>query len=160
MQYYDTYESPLGEIILTCDGDNLTAVFFAGQKYAEVYLCAEAVQKSLPVLEETKAWLTEYFRGNNPVTLPAISLRGSEFQKRVWELLLDIPYGKTVTYGDLAKKLSCRSSQAVGGAVGRNPVSILVPCHRVLGAGGKLTGYAGGVEKKEYLLKLEKDHLR
>ena len=155
MQYFDTFDSPLGEIILTSDGENLTAVFFAGQKYADIYLSADSVQKSLPVMEETKGWLTEYFLGNIPKKLPAMKLSGSEFQKRVWELLLEIPYGETVTYGYLAKKLGCKSAQAVGGAVGRNPISILVPCHRVIGANGKLTGYAGGVEKKEALLKIE-----
>lgn len=159
MQYFDTYESPLGRIILTCDGENLTAVFFAGQKYADVYLSSDAVQKSFPVLEETTAWLDDYFRGNIPDQFPAMKFIGTDFQKRVWELLLEIPYGKTMTYGELAKKLGCRSAQAVGGAVGRNPISILVPCHRVMGAGGKLTGYAGGTDKKEFLLKLEKDHL-
>lgn len=159
MQYFDTYESPLGEILLTCDGEHLTALFFAGQKYADVYLSSDAVQKSVPVLEETKAWLDAYFLGNVPDVFPAMKLVGSDFQKRIWELLLEIPYGETVTYGYLAKKLGCKSAQAVGGAVGRNPISILVPCHRVMGAGGKLTGYAGGVEKKEFLLKLEKDHL-
>lgn len=158
-QYFDTYESPLGEILLTCDGEFLTTLFFAGQKYADVYLSPDAVQKSVPVLEETKAWLDAYFLGNAPGQFPAMKLIGSAFQKRVWELLLEIPYGETVTYGDLARKLGCKSAQAVGGAVGRNPISILVPCHRVMGAGGKLTGYAGGVEKKEFLLKLEKDHL-
>jgi len=156
MQYFDTYDSPLGEIILTCEGDSLTAVFFAGQKYADVYLSPEAVQKSLSVLEETKAWLDSYFMGNAPDVFPAMNLIGSEFQKRVWGLLFEIPYGETVTYGSLAKKLGCKAAQAVGGAVGRNPISILVPCHRVMGAGGKLTGYAGGVDKKEALLRLEK----
>jgi len=159
MQYFDTYDSPLGKIILTCEGEYLTAVFFAGQKYADVYLSAGAMQKSVPVLEETKAWLDTYFLGNVPDAFPAMKLLGSDFQKRVWELLLEIPYGKTVTYGCLAKKLGCMSAQAVGGAVGRNPISILIPCHRVMGADGKLTGYAGGVEKKGFLLKLEKDHL-
>ena len=156
MQYCDTYASPLGEIILTCDGEHLTAVFFAGQKYADVYLSQDAVQESYPVLEKTKAWLDQYFRGNIPEKLPPMKLDGTVFQQRVWDLLLEIPYGETVTYGNLAKKLNCRSAQAVGGAVGRNPISILVPCHRVMGANGKLTGYAGGVPKKEALLKLEK----
>lgn len=155
MEYFDTYESPLGKIILTCDGINLTALFFEGQKYADSYLSTKAVQDSFPVLEETKDWLSQYFRGNIPKTLPSIKLSGTPFQERVWELLAEIPYGKTVTYGELAKKLNCKSAQAVGGAVGRNPVSILIPCHRVTGADGKLTGYAGGIEKKRFLLELE-----
>lgn len=155
MEYFDTFDSPLGKIILVCDGENLTAVFFDGQKYAEQYLTSSAVRRSFPVLEKTKVWLTQYFQGNTPDFLPAMKLVGTPFQKRVWELLLEIPYGETVTYGELSKNLSCRSAQAVGSAVGRNPISILVPCHRVMGAGGKLTGYAGGVEKKEALLNLE-----
>lgn len=156
MQYYDTYDSPFGEIFLTSDGEALTAVFFKGQKYADLYLDSEAIQRSLPVLEETKAWLDRYFCGEIPEKLPAILLLGTEFQIKVWTLLADIPYGKTATYGELAKKLGCRSAQAVGGAVGRNPISILIPCHRVMGANGKLTGYAGGIGKKEALLKLER----
>ena len=91
--------------------------------------------------------------------MPPMFLQGTPFQQRVWALLLEIPYGKTVTYGELAKKLNCKSAQAVGGAVGKNPISILIPCHRVVGADSKLTGYAGGVEKKDFLLTLEKDHL-
>lgn len=157
MQYYDTYESPLGEITLCSDGEHLTAAFFTGQKYAGQYLYSSAVRDTLPVLEQAKGWLTQYFRGHVPEHLPAMKLMGTPFQTCVWELLLEIPYGKTVTYGELAKKLGNRmSAQAVGGAVGRNPISILVPCHRVMGAGGKLTGYAGGIEKKEALLRLEK----
>lgn len=156
MQYFDTYDSPLGKIILTCDGKNLTALFFDGQKYANIYLSSGATAGSFPVLEETKVWLDQYFRGNIPDKLPPMNLAGTPFQKRVWALLLELPYGQTLTYGELAKKLNCRSARAVGGAVGRNPISILVPCHRVMGANGKLTGYAGGVPKKEALLKLEK----
>lgn len=155
MQYFDTYNSPLGEIILTCDGEHLTAVFFAGQKYGNIYRVADAVQGSLPVLELTKEWLTQYFAGSVPDFLPPMEPIGTPFQSTVWTLLLEIPYGETVTYGELAKKLGCKSAQAVGGAVGRNPISILVPCHRVIGADGKLTGYAAGVEKKAFLLDLE-----
>jgi len=158
MQCFDAYDSPLGQIILTCEDNCLTSLFFTGQKYAEGYLSSDAVQGICPVLVQTREWLDRYFRGNIPGVLPALKLKGTPFQKRVWNLLQQIPYGETVTYGELAKKLRCKSAQAVGGAVGRNPISILIPCHRVMGAGGKLTGYAGGVEKKEYLLKLEKDH--
>ena len=152
---YDTYDSPLGKIILTCDGEHLTAVFFEGQKYAEQYF-SDAAFGTAAVLARTKDWLNQYFQGNIPETLPPLKLDGTVFQKQVWNLLLDIPYGKTVTYGDLAKLLGCRSAQAVGNAVGRNPISILIPCHRVVGAGGKLTGYAGGMPKKEALLRIEK----
>ena len=156
MEYFDIFDSPLGEIVLTCDSEYLTAVFFAGQKYADRYLAPDAIQGSFPVLEDAKTWLAQYFRGNIPEHLPAVKLTGTPFQKQVWELLMEIPYGETVTYGELSKKLGCRSAQAVGGAVGRNPISILIPCHRVVGASGNLTGYAGGVEKKEYLLTLER----
>ena len=106
-------------------------------------------------MEQTKVWLSLYFEGKIPDFLPPLNPKGTEFQKQVWEALLQIPYGETNTYGALAKKLGCKSAQAVGGAVGRNPISVLIPCHRVVGAGGKLTGYAGGVEKKEFLLQLE-----
>jgi len=151
----DTFDSPLGKIVLCSNGRYLTAVVFAGQAYEDKHIPQDAVRGSCPVLEETKAWLEQYFQGNIPQTLPPIKLGGTAFQKRVWELLLEIPYGKTMTYGELAKKLGCKSAQAVGGAVGKNPVSILVPCHRVVGADGKLTGYAGGIEKKQFLLVLE-----
>ena len=157
---YDTYDSPLGQMRLCSDGENLTAITFADQKYEDKHIPASAVPGSCAVLEEAKLWLSKYFDGEIPAFLPPIKLEGSVFQKQVWNLLLEIPYGKTTTYGELAKKLGKKmSAQAVGGAVGRNPVSILVPCHRVMGVGGKLTGYAGGVEKKEYLLSLEKKRI-
>ena len=155
----DTFDSPLGQLRLCCDGTYLTAVTFAGQKYEHKHIPKNAVHGFHPILERTKQWLSQYFSGIVPDFLPPIILNGTPFQKRVWELLLEIPYGKTITYGELAKTLECKSAQAVGGAVGRNPISILIPCHRVLGADGSLTGYAGGLEKKEALLKLEKDHL-
>ena len=155
-----TFHSPLGVINLCSDGTHLTAVTFAGQKYEERHIPTDAVSGSCPVLEETKDWLFLYFSGKTPDFLPPLKPEGTPFQQKVWELLLQIPYGKTCTYGDLAKQLGCKSAQAVGGAVGRNPISILIPCHRVMGADGKLTGYAGGIEKKAALLKLEKDHLQ
>ena len=150
-----TFESPLGVIHLCSDSTHLTAVTFAGQKYEEKHIPSDAVSGSCPVLEETKDWLSLYFAGKFPDFLPPLKPQGTPFQQKVWELLLQIPYGKTCTYGDLAKALDCKSSQAVGGAVGRNPISILIPCHRVMGADGKLIGYAGGVEKKKFLLHLE-----
>ena len=156
---YDTYDSPIGEICLCCDGEYLIAITFAGQKYADKHIPKDAALGSHPVLELTKAWLFQYFSGNIPDFLPPFRLDGTDFQKQVWHALLQIPYGQTITYGELAKNLGCKSAQAAGGAVGRNPIAILIPCHRVVGADGSLTGYAGGVEKKEALLKLEKDHL-
>ncbi len=155
-----TFDSPLGMMNLCSDGTHLTAVTFAGQKYEEQHIPANTVSGSCPVLEEAKDWLSLYFAGKIPDFLPPLRPEGTPFQKRVWKLLLEIPYDETVTYGELAKQLDCKSAQAVGGAVGRNPISILIPCHRVVGADGSLTGYAGGVEKKEALLKLEKDHLK
>ena len=155
----DTYDSPLGQMRLCCDGTYLTAVIFTGQKHEDKHIPKDAEYGSHPVLEQTKEWLSQYFSGIIPVFLPPMNLNGTPFQKRVWELLLEIPYGKTITYGELAKTLECKSAQAVGSAVGRNPISVLIPCHRVVGGDCKLTGYAGGVEKKGILLKLEKDHL-
>ena len=109
----------------------------------------------LPFFDEVRRWLDIYFSGHEPDFMPPLSLTGTAFQQRVWKELLTIPYGQTVTYGELARRLGCRSAQAVGGAVGRNPISIIVPCHRVIGANGNLTGYAGGLDKKRALLTLE-----
>ena len=153
---YDTFDSPLGQMCLCCDGNVLIAVTFTGQAYEEKHISKDAVAGSHPVLEQAKVWLSLYFQGEIPYFLPPFRLNGTPFQKQVWDALLQIPYGQTITYGELAKQLGCKSAQAVGGAVGRNPISILIPCHRVVGADGKLTGYAGGVEKKEYLIHLEK----
>lgn len=155
----DFYDSPLGEITLCSDGTYLTAVTFEGQKYEHRHIPAGALPGSCPVLEQAKEWLAKYFAGSVPEFLPPMKPNGTPFQRAVWALLLEIPYGETVTYGELAKRLGCKSAQAVGGAVGRNPISILIPCHRVLGADGSLTGYAGGVEKKKYLLQKENCHL-
>ena len=153
---YDSFTSPLGKIRLCCDGESLTAVAFSGQKYEDAHIPKDAVFGACPVLEQTKHWLSQYFDGKTPNFLPPLKPAGTAFQKKVWDLLLQIPYGETVTYGQLAKQLGCRSAQAVGNAVGRNPISIFIPCHRVVGADGSLTGYAGGVEKKEFLLLMEK----
>ena len=152
----DTYDSPLGKMMLCSDGEYLTAVIFEGQKYEDRHIPDGTLCGSCLVLEETKLWLTEYFRGNIPKKFPPLKPAGTDFQKRVWECLLEIPYGQTITYGELAKTLECKSAQAIGGAVGRNPISILIPCHRVVGADGALTGYAGGMERKEALLSIEK----
>jgi methylated-DNA-[protein]-cysteine S-methyltransferase len=154
----DTFHSPLGPITLCSDETALTAVVFPGQKFEENHIPSDAAFGKSPVLEEAKIWLSRYFEGEIPDSLPPIAPKGTPFQQRVWQMLLEIPYGQTVTYGELAKTLGCKSAQAVGGAVGRNPISILIPCHRVVGADGSLTGYAGGVEKKEFLLTTEKNH--
>lgn len=154
----DTFHSPLGPIILCTDGTALTAVVFPGQKFEKNHIPTDATFGKRPILENAKVWLSRYFEGEIPDFLPPMLPKGTPFQQRVWQRLLEIPYGQTVTYGELAKVLGCKSAQAVGGAVGRNPISILIPCHRVVGADGSLTGYAGGVEKKEFLLAIEKRH--
>lgn len=155
MTYIHNYSSPLGEILLAANDDSLTGLWFYGAKYFAAGLEAEHTEKLTPVLKETVRWLDMYFSGSEPDFMPPVELHGSDFRRRVWEELMKIPYGETVTYGELAKALGVKSAQAVGGAVGHNPVSIIVPCHRVLGADGSLTGYAGGVDKKARLLELE-----
>ena len=155
MDYTCHYDSPLGGITLASDGEALTGLWFDGQKYFADTLDAEHEEQPLPVFDEAVRWLDLYFGGAVPDFTPKLSPRGSAFQRSVWAVLLTIPYGHTMTYGEIAKALGCKSAQAVGGAVGRNPVSLLIPCHRVLGADGSLTGYAGGVDKKRNLLKLE-----
>lgn len=160
MRYTDNYVSPMGNIVLAGDGTALTGLWFEGQKWFGAGLTDGAMRAELPVFGQTKKWLDIYFGGGEPAFTPAVALRGSEFQIAVWNVLSAIPYGKTVTYGEIAKNLTAvtgrkTSARAVGSAVGRNPVSIIVPCHRVLGADGSLTGYAGGVERKRELLRLE-----
>lgn len=154
MIYTKYYDSPLGKIFLASDGENLTGAWFEGQKYFPHDLNAE--EMSLPVFYKTSEWFDIYFSGKEPDFCPQILLIGTDFQKSVWEILLDIPYGETVSYGDIAKKLGTSAFQAVGGAVGRNNISVIVPCHRVIGKNKSLTGYAGGLYRKEKLLALEK----
>lgn len=157
MNYIAHYNSPLGGITLASDGQALVGLWFDGQRHFGSSLGTQAASPAeLPVFDEVRRWLDVYFSGVKPNFTPQISLRGTAFQRRVWEMLLAIPYGQTVTYGELARHLGCRWAQAVGGAVGRNPVSIIVPCHRVVGADGSLTGYAGGIERKRALLDMEK----
>jgi len=152
-----TFDSPLGQMRLCSDSTYLTAVTFAGQKYENDHIPKDAVSGICPVLEQAKDWLTQYFKGHIPDFTPPLKASGTQFQQRVWGQLLEIPYGETVTYGELAKDIGCKSAQAVGGAVGKNPISVFIPCHRVVGTDGTLTGYAGGLEKKEALLRLEKE---
>lgn len=161
MQYTVTYDSPLGEILLACDESGMTGLWFAGQKYFGSTLVKEPETRETPLLQEAKVWLDAYFAGKNPVMdLPCHPI-GTPFHLKVSDLLRQIPYGKTISYGELAEELarqeglSHMSAQAVGGAVARNEISILIPCHRVVGKNGSLTGYAGGVEKKAALLRLE-----
>lgn len=162
MQYQNTYHSPLGEMLLAADDSGLVGIWFQGAKHFGQGLEPAASSGDHPFLQEAKRWLDHYFSGHEPDFQPPIHWQGSPFQQRVWALLRQIPYGTTVTYGELtalvAEQLgrSGMSAQAVGGAVARNPISILVPCHRVVGADGSLTGYAGGLERKRQLLALER----
>lgn len=161
MVYTCHYDSPLGGILLAADEIGLTGLWFDGQKYFARKLPPEHIQQETPLLREAVRWLDIYFVGQEPDFLPPLHPEGSEFQRSVWEILLTIPYGQTTTYGAIAKQLAemrgvpRMSAQAVGGAVGHNRISILIPCHRVVGANGSLTGYAGGIGKKEKLLELE-----
>lgn len=162
MQYISHYKSPIGNILLAAEEGFLTGLWFEGQKYFAFSLDDRYEEKEIPVFKKTKQWLDLYFSGKEPDFSVPLRFTGTDFQKEVWEILCSIPYGQTMTYGDIAKKLaqkrgkSSMSAQAVGGAVGRNGISILVPCHRVVGRDRSLTGYAGGIDKKEKLLALEK----
>ncbi|MBR5076598.1 MAG: methylated-DNA--[Bacteroidales bacterium] len=149
------YDSPLGGITLAGSGDSLTGLWLAGQTHFAATLNGRCEEGWIPVFDDAFRWLDSYFGGYVPSLTPRLDLRGTSFQRTVWRALLDIPYGTTVTYGDIARWLNS-SPRAVGGAVGRNPVSLIVPCHRVVGAGGRLTGYAGGLELKARLLELER----
>ena len=154
------YDSPLGGITVSGDGTAITGLWFDGQKYYAEGLSKDAEERPLPVFEEADRWLSCYFSGKDPGFPPPFKTSGTPFREAVWEILREIPYGQSVTYGEIAKTLEERfgrrvSAQAVGGAVGHNPIALMIPCHRVLGAGGKLTGYAGGVEKKAWLLSME-----
>ena len=162
MLYYKKLASPLGEITLRSDGEALTGLWFADDKHYGAKDIAGAALADLDVFMQAEAWLAEYFAGREPKVSVPLKLQGSEFQMQVWRLLQDIPYGRLVTYGDIAKKIAAQkglarmSAQAVGGAVGHNPMCIIVPCHRVVGANGSLTGYGGGMWRKVRLLELEK----
>ena len=162
MQYTNHYLSPLGDILLAADDAGLTGLWFEGQKYFARCLDREHEEKETPVLKEAKRWLNVYFSGKEPDFSVPLHFTGTEFQNEVWELLLAIPYGQTTTYGELAKRIAGKrgvkhmSAQAVGGAIGHNNISVIVPCHRVVGTNGSLTGYAGGIDKKVKLLELEK----
>ncbi len=161
MQYIQDYHSPLGNILLAADEIGLTGVWFEGQKHFALYPDKEHKEKALPVFDDAKRWLDIYFAGREPDFKLPLHFVGTPFQNEVWGILSAIPYGQTVTYGEIARQiarnrgLAGMSAQAVGGAVGRNEISIIVPCHRVVGTGGSLTGYAGGMDKKIALLTLE-----
>ena len=155
------YSSPLGGITLASNGTHLIGLWFDGQKYFADTLQNPVQEESLPIFKDTCRWLDMYFSGKKPSFTPPIQMRTTPFPKQVWEILLQIPYGHTMTYGEISDKIAKEkgikkmSAQAVGGAVGHNSISLIIPCHRVVGANGNLTGYAGGLDKKIYLLKLE-----
>ena len=151
------YASPVGLLTLASDGEAVTGLWLAGQKYFAAGIPTNLPAcDDLPVFARARDWLDRYFAGERPEPgeLP-LAPQGSAFRKRVWRVLCEIPYGQTVTYGEIARQLSVNSAQAVGGAVGHNPISIIIPCHRVLGADGSLTGYAGGLAAKQWLLRHE-----
>ena len=162
MQYINHYRSPIGNILLAANGIGLTGLWFEGQKYFALCLDKEHEEKEIPIFEKAKQWLDIYFSGKEPAFTVPLHFTGTDFPNEVWEILCTIPYGQTMTYGEIAKQIAAKkglprmSAQAVGGAVGHNKISILVPCHRVVGTNGSLTGYAGGIDKKIKLLQLEK----
>lgn len=159
--FVQRYDSPLGAMLLAADEMGLVGAWFEGQKYFAAGLPDELGERETPALAEARRWLDVYFAGGAPDFLPPLHPAGSAFRQAVWTALLQIPYGETTTYGAIAQQLAAQregarvSARAVGGAVGHNPISVIVPCHRVLGANGSLTGYAGGIERKVRLLELE-----
>ena len=163
--YYKTnYKSPLGNITISCDEqENIVELWFSGQKHFGNTIDAKIIKKdNIKIFDKTKNWLDKYFKGDKP-NIKNIPLKpiGTKFRQQVWKILYKIPYGKTITYGDIAKQIGKQkgitkmSAQAVGGAVGHNPIAIIIPCHRVIGKNGNLTGYAAGIYKKKKLLELE-----
>lgn len=152
MVFEAPYSSPFGTLIMVSDGTSLTEL-----RFTKPFTEAKNQSQDLPVFVETRRWLDRYFSGSNPQKLPPLKPQGTAFQQKVWQELLKIPYGETTTYGTIARRLNCRSAQAIGQAVHRNPIAIIIPCHRVIGADGSLTGYASGLEIKLQLLKIELD---
>ncbi len=162
MEYIKWIETPLGRALLSSDGESLTGFWFEDQKYFAATLEDERCEKELPIFDRTQEWLDIYFQGKCPDFMPPMAPKGSAFRKKVWEYLCAVPYGQVTTYGAIAQQMAeamgrqTMSGQAVGGAVSHNPISLLIPCHRVVGANNSLTGYAGGLEKKLRLMALEK----
>ena len=162
MEYTYHYHSPLGGITLAGDGEALTGLWFDDQKHVPVMEGQSCEAGELSAIEETTQWLDLYFSGRDPGFTPKIKMRTTAFRETVWNILLTVPYGKTVTYGEIAERVAKQmkipqmSAQAVGGAVGHNAIALIIPCHRVIGANGSLTGYSGGIGRKALLLKMEK----
>ncbi|MDR2607879.1 MAG: methylated-DNA--[protein]-cysteine S-methyltransferase [Treponema sp.] len=161
MEYIQKIKSPVGVLTVSSDGKNICGLWIEGQKYFAKTLEKDVLEQNLPIFDKIQKWLDIYFSGEEPDFMPPLMPKGSPFQKSVWANLSKIPYGKTTSYGELAKQFELdnrgrrTSARAVGGAVGHNPISILIPCHRVIGKNGDLTGYAGGVSVKIKLLELE-----
>lgn len=166
MIYTNQYPSPLGAITIACDEEAIIGLWFNGQKYFGYTLLGEIETKSQPLLEDASRWLDVYFSGREPDFLPPLRYGSTRFRELVCDIMLTIPYGKTMTYGEIAAIAAQKmgipkmSAQAVGGAVGHNPISLMIPCHRVIGANGNLTGYAGGINLKARLLELENAEIK
>ena len=150
--FVTAYQSPLGTILLNSDGDALTGLRFVSSAYVPV----NPSSPELPVFAQTRQWLDDYFVGRRPSVSPRIDPHGTPFQRCVWQSLFTICYGQTKTYGQIAEMVGCRSARAVGQAIGRNPIALIIPCHRVVGANSNLGGYAYGIDRKIQLLELEK----
>ncbi len=165
MTHIDHYQSPLGSMTIAGNGGSITGLWFDGQKYFGSTLPKRYEEGSLPVFAEAIKWLDIYFSGKAPDFTPPLRIETTPFREAVWDILLTIPFGQTISYGEIANKIARQrgitnmSSQAIGGAVGHNPISLIIPCHRVVGANGSLTGYAGGIEKKVKLLTMEKNDM-
>jgi methylated-DNA-[protein]-cysteine S-methyltransferase len=161
MNYTFEYTSPVGPLTIASDGENITGLWMKGQRYFAATSEPGTSAKGVPVFEQVKVWLSTYFSGKNPTWTPPLSPKGGPFRQAVWKILCEIPYGEVITYGAIAKMIAKQSGQekmapqAVGGAVGHNPISIIIPCHRVVGTDGSLTGYGGGINTKIQLLTLE-----
>ena len=165
MDYTYHYTSPIGGITVASNGESLTGLWFDGQKYFASTLSQRHVEKQLPIFDRTCEWLDLYFSGKSPDFMPPVFMYVSNFRRDVYEILMTIPFGETMTYKEVADLIAKKhriismSAQAVGGAIAHNPISLVIPCHRVIGTNGKLTGYAGGLDKKEWLLDMEKRKL-
>ena len=162
MDYTYHYSSPIGGITMASNGESLTGLWFDGQKYFASTLSQRHMEKQLPIFDRTCEWLDLYFSGKSPDFIPPVFMYVSNFRRDVYEILMTIPFGETMTYKEVADLIAKKhriismSAQAVGGAIAHNPISLVIPCHRVIGTNGKLTGYAGGLDKKEWLLDMEK----
>lgn len=161
MSSFSIYKSPIGDITIASEEQCLTGLWFESQKFFGSTLTSNSTKCQSRIIRETECWLDDYFKGIRPQDTPPISLKGTHFRNTVWNLLRDIQYGQTASYKDITEKVALiegkhkMSTQAVAGAISHNPISIIVPCHRIISADKSLTGYAGGIERKEFLLKLE-----